>query len=242
MVAGRLREGYAHLDQVYVPGQTVLVGHPFSFFTRAFEEKHAVPAATLHLAPSIFRSAHRPPAHAPGRDLASAPRWVKRTFWWAIDRLLIDPQLAGPLNRWRREIGLAPVRRPFHEWIHSPQRVIGLFPDWFGVPQPDWPAAVRLTSFPLYDESEQSDVPPRVQAFLDAGPPPIVFTPGSANQTAERFLRAAMDAAHRLNRRALLLTRYSAHLPPLPSSVHHEPYVPLSRILPRCAAHRALKA
>ena len=68
------------------------------------------------------------------------------------------------------------------DWIHSPQRVIGLFPDWFGEPQPDWPAALRLTGFPLYDDSEQASLPASLTRFLDAGPPPLLFTPGSANQ------------------------------------------------------------
>jgi UDP:flavonoid glycosyltransferase YjiC (YdhE family) len=75
-----------------------------------------------------------------------------------------------------------------------------------------------------------------LQEFLDAGDPPIVFTPGSANQQAAAFFKAAVDASRRLNRRALLLSRYSAQLPSLPSTVRHETYVPLSGLLPRCAA------
>ena len=66
---------------------------------------------------------------------------------------MLDPTVVPALNEWRRELGLPPVTRVFSDWIHSPQRVIGLFPDWFGNPQPDWPAAVRLTGFPLYDDS-----------------------------------------------------------------------------------------
>jgi UDP:flavonoid glycosyltransferase YjiC (YdhE family) len=128
------------------------------------------------------------------------------------------------------------VSRVFRTWIHSPRRVIGLLPDWFGPPQPDWPAALRLTGFPLYDESEQADIPDSLRRFLDAGPPPILFTPGSANQDAARFFRAAIDASARLGRRALLLTRYAGHLPPLPPTAYHETFVPLSHVLPRCAA------
>ena len=63
-------------------------------------------------------------------------------------------QVAPGLNEWRRELGLPPVTRVFRDWIHSPQRVIGLFPDWFGVPQSDWPASLRLTGFPLFDDSD----------------------------------------------------------------------------------------
>jgi UDP:flavonoid glycosyltransferase YjiC (YdhE family) len=71
---------------------------------------------------------------------------------------------------------------------------------------------------------------------MDAGSPPIVFTPGSANQAAAAFFSAAIDASARLGRRALLLTRYPRQLPTLPSFAYHEAFVPLSKVLPRCAA------
>ena len=235
-VASYLQLGYERVAEVYEPGRTVLVGHALSFGTRLFEEKHGVPAATLHLAPSIFRSDYEQPAIAPGRDLTRAPRWVKRSFWWAADRFLSDPLIVPKLNAFRQELGLAPVSRVFREWLHSPRRVIALFPDWFGPPQPDWPAALKVVGFPQYDESDHQPLSPGLLQFLDAGDPPIAFTPGSANQSAASFFRAAVDASQRLNRRALLLTRYTEHLPPLPGTVHHEGFAPFSRLLPRCAA------
>jgi rhamnosyltransferase subunit B len=235
-VASSLQLGYERVAEVYEPGRTVLVGHALSFSTRLFEEKHRAPAATLHLAPSIFRSDFEQPAYAPGRDLSAWPHWVKRAFWWAIDRYLIDPLIVPKLNAFRQELGLTPVSRVFRRWIHSPQRVIALFPDWFAPAQPDWPAELRLTGFPQYDESDQQQLSPGLIEFLDKGPPPVVFTPGSANQNAEAFFRGAVDAASCLNRRALLLTRFTEHLPTLPPTVHHESYAPLSRLLPQCAA------
>jgi len=236
-IASHLRGAYEGLARLHEPGRTVLVGHSLSLSNRVFEEVHGVPAATLHLAPSIFRSDHLQPAHAPGRDASTWPRWLKRTAWWTVDRLLIDPPIVPELNAWRRELGLAPVDRVFQQWMHSPQRVIGLFPEWFGPPQPDWPAALRLTGFALYDESDQHQVPEAVLRFLEAGPPPIVCTPGSANQSAARFFRAVLGAGERLDRRVLMLTPYRHQVPAsLPPAGHHEPYVPLSAVLPRAAA------
>jgi UDP:flavonoid glycosyltransferase YjiC (YdhE family) len=214
----------------------VLVGHALSFGTRLYEEKHGAPAATLHLAPSIFRSDFEQPAYATERDLSSMPRWVKRTFWWGIDRFVIDPLIAPKLNAFRQELGLPPVTRVFRHWLHSPQRAIALFPDWFFPPQPDWPPSLRVTGFPLYDESDHQQLSSLLLEFLDRGPAPIVFTAGSANQNAAAFFRSAVDAAARLNRRAVLLTRFAEQLPTLPSTVHHETFAPLSRVLPRSAA------
>jgi hypothetical protein len=179
-VADYLQLGYQRVADVYEPGRTVLVGHALSFGTRLYEEKHGVPAATLHLAPSIFRSDFQQPAYATGRDLSAMPRWLKRVFWWALDRFLLDPMIVPKLNPFRQQLGLLPVSRVFRQWLHSPTRVIGLFPDWFAPPQPDWPPALRLTGFPQYDESDQQQLSPSLRQFLDSGPPPIVFTPGSA--------------------------------------------------------------
>src|SRR4029434_6986268 len=84
--------------------------------------------------------------------------------------------------------------------------------------------------------SDQQQLSPSLLEFLDRGSAPIVFTPGSANQNAAAFFRGAADAAARLHRRALLLTRFTEHLPTLPPTAHHEGYAPLSRLLPRSAA------
>ena len=156
------------------------------------------------------------------------------------DRFL-DRVLAPALNRFRAELGLAPARHIASQWWHSPQRVIGLFPDWFAAPQPDWPSQTTLTGFPLYDERGVSQVPPDLEAFLTeaeaAGDPPIVFAPGSSNRQADRFFAAAVDACQRLERRGILLTRYREQLPsPLPAKVRHADYAPFSAVLPRAAA------
>jgi UDP:flavonoid glycosyltransferase YjiC (YdhE family) len=202
-----------------------------------YEEKYQVPAATLQLAPSVFRSDFAQPAFSPGRDLSNWPRWLKRALWWGIDRFLIDPMVAPPLNEFRRQLQLSPVHRVMRDWLHSPRLVVGLFPDWFAPRQPDWPASLHLTGFPLYDESDQQQqIAPDLERFLREGTPPIVFTPGSANQLADTFFQEAIAASQRLGRRALLLTRYTSHLPSLPDGMRHDSYIPLSSVLPRCAA------
>jgi rhamnosyltransferase subunit B len=235
--ATALRTEYAAVEKEYRPGRSVLVGHTLAFATRVFEDAHRAPAATLQLAPAIFRSRYRQPVHLPGFDTTRLPRWAKRSLWWFIDRFIVDPTIAPEINRLRRELGLRRTSRIFDAWLHSPQRVIGLFPDWFAPPQPDWPPQLRLTGFPLYDEAEQHASSTDLEAFLSAGTPPIVFTPGSANRAAAEFLRTGAEAALRSGRRALLLTRYREQVPAgLPPEVRHEAYVPFSHVLPRCAA------
>jgi rhamnosyltransferase subunit B len=236
-LASVMRADYQHIADAYEPGRTVLIGHALGFATRVFEEVHGAPAATVHLAPSIFRSNYLLPASGPGTDLSALPVWAKRAMWWLVDRWLLDPMIVPELNRWRGELGLEPVSRVFKQWLHAPHRVIGLFPAWFAPIQADWPPQLQLTGFPLYDEADEHALSAGLQAFLDRGTPPILFTPGSANRAAALFFAAALDAAHRLGRRALFLTQYPEQLPaPLGADAWHEPYVPFSQVLPRCAA------
>jgi UDP:flavonoid glycosyltransferase YjiC (YdhE family) len=114
---------------------------------------------------------------------------------------------------------------------------LGLFPDWFAPPQPDWPANVRPVGFPLWDAHPEVELDPEVVRFLAQGDRPIAFSPGSANREAHSFFEVALDVCQSLGRRGILLTKYADQLPAeLPPSVRHFGFVPLSQLLPHTAA------
>jgi len=142
------------------------------------------------------------------------------------------------LNEVRQELGLAPVRRPLHQWLHSPTRVIGLFPEWFAAPAADWPEQVRLTGFPLYDGPNAHRLAPDLVHFLfDQGDPPIVFTAGTAQSHGKEFFRAAVEACLRLRARGVLVSAATEQLPAdTPPSVRAFAYAPFSELLPRAKA------
>jgi len=242
LLTSQLRRTYAVIEKVYEPHETILVGHALSLFTRVFEEANQAPAVTLHLAPSIFRSDFKQPLLPTGGDISNWPRWAKRLLWWGVDKFGVDPLIAPTLNAWRAELGLPPVSRVFDSWIHSPQRVLGLFPEWFGEPQPDWPPQLRLTGFALSDEScspvqRAAEARSALDQFLAEGEAPIVFTPGSANEHAVEFFQTAIGATARLGRRALLVTGYRGQLPAsLPPHVHHASYASFATLFPRASA------
>ncbi len=122
--------------------------------------------------------------------------------------------------------------------MHSPLATIGLFPDWFASPQPDWPSQTRLTGFIFYDKrGEDEQLPRDVLDFLDAGDPPVVFTPGTAMKHGAQFFEASIQACQMLGRRGMLLTQHKDQLPStLPEDIRHFNYLPFSLILPRVAA------
>ena len=232
---------YRLIEREAARGDLLVVAHALAFGARVAHDALGVPLVTVHLAPTSIWSLHESPVMARGLGaINTLPRPFKRALLAISDRLA-DRVLAPPVNRFRRELGLSPVRHIVSRWWHSPQCVVGLFPDWFAAPQPDWPPQATLTGFPLYDERGATEVPPALDAFLDeahaADDPPIVFAPGSGNRQARGFFTAACEACRRLGRRAVLLTRYTEHLPaPLPPGVTHSDYAPFSAVLPRAAA------
>lgn len=203
---------------------------------RVAQEHLALPLATVHLSPAVFQTEHempRLPGLPPPRWL---PRWVKRGLY-RFANFVIDRMMAGPLNAFRGTLGLPPTRNIFSRYWHSPDAVLGMFPEWFGAIQPDWPANVRTVGFPLYDERGVTPLSAELQTFLDAGEPPIAFTPGSAMFQGGQFFGVCAEACRRMKRRGVLLSRYREHIPrDLPPGVIHVDYAPFSLLLPRCAA------
>lgn len=232
-----MRPAYQLIADRRAPGRTVVVSSLLGFGPRLAQEKLGVPLLSLHLQPSILYSKHAPPELPLTLARPWFPRWGKRLLFWAGFRFVVDRAAAPGVNAFRAELGLPPVRDVLNRWAHSPQGGVGLFPDWFAPPQPDWPPHVTLSSFPLFDEAGLAAPAADLERFLAAGEPPVVFTPGSANKHAHAFFAAGLDACRRLGRRALLLTRFAGHLPPrLPDGAAHFDYAPFSQVFPRAAA------
>ncbi len=233
-----MREMYEAIAELNLPGETVVGGPAWSFGARIAQEKLRVPLATIHLEPfwirSLYQTAVMPPPMLTGDWVLKSS---KRLQFWIADVFFTDRFLSRPLNAFRGELGLKPANRFLKTWWHSPQRVIGLFPEWFFPVQPDWPSQTRLTSFPIWDQSEVREIPREVAEFLDEGSPPIAFTPGSGNSQAGAFFEAAAYACRVTGHRGLLLTSYPETVPKnLPDGVRQFSYVPFSYLLPRASA------
>lgn len=236
-VAPQIRTIYERIRELNEPGRTVVAASTLSLGARVAEEKLGIPTAAVHLQPAVVRSFIEPPVLAGMLCGPRVPEWLLKLQYWVADRVVLDRLLGPELNGLRSELGLAPVKRIFRDYLHSPRCTLGMFPDWFAPPQADWPKSVRLTGFPLYDESDVTSLEDGLSAFLASGEPPIAFTAGSAMQHGERFFAAAVDGCVRFGRRGLLISRYAEQLPKsLPPEVRHVPFAPFTHLLPRCAA------
>jgi len=230
----RLIERHADAD-------TVVAASGISLGARIAQDKLKIPTATVHLQPAIVRSLVDHGMVGNMRISAAQPMWFKQAFFRLVDWAAIDRRLKRPLNDFRAKLGLKAVDRVLHRWVHSPQCVICFFPEWFAERQPDWPPRTHLVGFPLWDGGGAADasamrLSAQAAEFLDAGEPPVVFTPGSAAATMQRFFAESVEAARRLDVRAMFVTNFQEQLPrDLPRNVKAFGYLPFSELLPRAA-------
>jgi rhamnosyltransferase subunit B len=161
--------------------------------------------ASAALQPLAFFSARDPPV------LSQAPRLT--ALLHGLGPLLGLPMRAtgravtrpwsAPVRALRRDLGLpTPGPDPLWEGQHARALVLAMFSPLLARRQADWPAQARVTGFPFWGRADAGrPAPDGLDAFLAAGPPPVVFTLGSAVVLAARsFYAESLAAARALGR------------------------------------------
>src|SRR5688572_2815376 len=241
LILPHLRDIYSDLDAA-TEDADLLLTHPLPFVGTMIAEKKRLPWVSSVLAPATFLSVYDPivPPQWPWLyHFMKLSPWVGRGVM-ALARIKLE-KLAQPIYDLRRDLGLSRGGQPLFEGQHSPTKVLALYSKLLGAPQPDWPANAIITGFPFYDRRDyfgETAMPPGLTEFLDAGPPPIVFTLGSsAFWVARDFYRDSITAAESLGRRAVLLIGHEPNLPAsLPDGIAAFEYAPFSEVLPRACA------
>lgn len=227
-----LQRQYEILVERAAAGPIVGLSSCLGFGARMAQESHGIPVITVHLQPAVIWSDAEPPVF----PNLFGPRWLKRLFFRMGEKFAVDRLIGKYLDPWRKQLGLSAVRHALR-WWNSPTGVLCLFPDWYAAPQLDWPQPLMQTDFPLWNDGSHLPLLEPVQEFLDAGDPPLVFTPGTANLHGREFFATAVAACQQLKRRGIFLTRHPEQLPSsLPDSIRHLSYVPLDLLLSRSAA------
>jgi UDP:flavonoid glycosyltransferase YjiC (YdhE family) len=218
-------------------GPRVVVASPLAWGARLAQDLYGLPTVTLHVMPFLIES-RTAPARLPGLPL---PRLLSPALRAAINRgadaAVIGPVVLPSLNALRERLGLGRIGRLRH-WWNSPTRMLLMFPDWFAEPQADWPDQAIQLGFPIADRfGDTATLPPELEAFLADGPPPLVFTYGSAMRQGRSFFETAIALCRRMGRRGVLLAPQAGQIPtPLPDGVIQVPYAPLGALLPRSVA------
>ena len=240
MIAPAVRDQVADLLAA-APGMDLLVSTPLALGLPLVAERLRLPWASAVLQPMGLFSATDPPV--PPQIAWAAP--LQRLGWltgtplrFAAHR--ITRQWGRPVRALRREMGLADQADPLGVDQFSPLLNLAMFSPLLARPQRDWPPGTRQTGFAFYDAPDPDHPPaPGLEAFLRAGPAPVVFTLGSAAvHAARRFYQDSLQAAGMVGRRALLLTGPDRQgLPdPLPDWALAVPYAPHAAVFPRACA------
>ncbi len=201
------------------------------------------------LAPLAFWSACDPP-YIPGVPLIEKLRHNLRAQQM-LQRLArkVSLRWVGEVARFRAELGLPPGEHPLFEGSFSPHGTLALFSKELAAAQPDWPANTLQPGTCFYDrkgtlygdERYTGALAPDIEAFLQQGEAPVVFTLGSAAVfDARNFYTAAVEAMRRLNQRAILLIgnedNRPINLPQNDGQIAAFEYAPFSELFPRGAA------
>jgi rhamnosyltransferase subunit B len=234
-----LREAYA--DTLAAAKGADLLVSQVPLAARLVAETTGIPwASTVHM-PFFFFSAYDLPVFPFAPVLSKVLRRLGSRFWGPLLRYgkWATRFLAEPWYRLRAELGLPPAAddNPLGD-SHSPSLVLALFSKLFADKQPDWPPQTVVTGFPVFDQDGGAGLPATLARFLDDGPPPVVFTLGTAVAgNAGRFFEHSAEAAQRLGRRAVLILKDPRNRPPkLPAGVAAFDYAPFSELFPRAAA------
>ncbi len=217
----------------------VLLAHPLALIGAALARARRpdLRIVAAWLAPANLRTVHDPMTFGPLR----MPRWLphawRRWLWRRVDASVIDRVAVPDIDAAHARHGLAPIRHFVDHLQDVADAHLTLFPAWFTPTPPDWPRPLSESVFPLYDPHAVAALPPALAQFLEEGAAPLVLTPGSGNRQARAWLARAVQAAQRLERRAVLLTPHREQVPAaLPPGMLWLPYVALRTLLPRCAA------
>jgi len=200
-----------------------------------------IPWASYVLAPLSFFSAFDPPVLPMYPRLARADKAVPG-MGRAIRRLarFVSRHWSQPIYDLRSTLGLPRGANPLFDAKHSPNLVLALFSALLGAEQKDWPEHTIITGFCFYDaDAGNAALPAHLEAFLAAGPPPVVFTLGSAAVLAAgSFYEVSAKAAIQLGVRAVLLIGSDERNRPrrkLPDSICVAQYAPYSALFKRAS-------
>lgn len=202
-------------------------------------EKRGVRWATAFLQPMVLFSAYDTPIIPPLTALRYL-RGLGPRFNRGLIRVLFaaSAHWGRPVHELRSDLGLGPGSNPLIEAYRSPFGNLALFPEVYAARQSDWPTDTEQCGFAFLDEDlGGARLSPEVDDFLGSGPPPLIFTLGSAAvRIARDFVARARASARHLNMRALIVAGQEMPGPSNPRRVGDVlvvPSIPYFEVFPR---------
>lgn len=222
-------------------GAAAVAGSTLAIGTQMAAEVHGIPGVAVSLQPTMVFSRFDPP-HLPAapwlKPATGGPQLWLNDLTRALGRMS-TARWTGPMNAIRASLGLPPTRdNIIFDAGRSADLSLGLYSPLLSPRQPDAAPNFDVVGYAAYD-SETGAPPalsPELEGFLNAGPPPLVFTLGSAAvHIPGDFYVESLKAARLLGRRAVLLVGPDGDLSLGASDpdIHVAAYAPYSLLFPR---------
>lgn len=226
-----LQDNYQTLKQI-APGKDLIIPHVLTFAAPIVAEELQIPWVSTALQPSLFFSAYDPPALG---FLTILPRlkFLGPGLMGRFLKLLARPTKSWlmPITNLRSELGLPVSTKNVLTEGYSSRGTLALFPAAFAPPQPDWPDHVEQIGFPLFDEETTTEISMGLKHFLSSGPPPVVFTLGTAIvRMASNYFEVAYRAVKKLGLRAVFLVGKTPRN--VPEAAYNDPAIHISNYEP----------
>jgi vancomycin aglycone glucosyltransferase len=170
---------------------------PAAVGARSVAEKLGLPFTHVHYCPVFLPSSHHPPTPLPGQPLP--PDVTDNRVLWELNAQAYNAVFGPALNRHRVANGLPPVDN-VRDYLHGDHPWLAADPVLAPWPEPAGLGVVQTGAWILPDERP---LPAALEAFLDAGPPPVYVSFGSMRAPAG-VARAAIEAVRAQGRRVLL--------------------------------------
>ena len=172
----------------------LIIFHPKTYSATHFAEKLGIPSI---LAPTLPQFAATEDFVAMGFPKLPLGGWYNRFSYNVTTRMTVCG-VGGYTNRWRKEHGLRPqMRGTDFLFKQSGEPITVIHPlSKHVIPIPsDWPANVHAEGYWFLDPPVNWQPPVELQAFLDAGEPPIYVGFGSMVGTDPKGLAQTVVAA-----------------------------------------------
>jgi rhamnosyltransferase subunit B len=238
MVYPMVRETFVRISEIHARRKIDAVAHHHISFGAPWAcERLGIPAACVALAPMMWFASDDAFAVLPWMPMRP-PRWLTKLLLFVLPPMMRH-RFDGRFNQIRAELGLAKSRDVFLNTLQHSALPLGLWSRHFRPPFPGDPPGAVTCGFPWHDRHGAiDDSGSDLARFLDDGPPPVLFSLGTAAvHTAGDFYDLAAKSCARLGVRGILLTG-PKRTPPsnLPAGVRAFAYAPFSSVMPRCAA------
>jgi UDP:flavonoid glycosyltransferase YjiC (YdhE family) len=206
----------------------------FATFASSIAEAWGIPLIDVEPTPMLPTGAFPAPGWPVQRNLGSLHNRLSGFAMLQVIWLWYRPYV----NEFRKQHGLPPYGSASFYRILKSTPLLGAYSPMVVPRPPDWPEGARITGYWFPEEGAGWRPAPELQAFLEAGDPPVYVGFGSmAGRNPQQFAGLVLEALAKSGQRGVLLTGWGGmQAVPAPEDVFVLDSAPHSWLFPRMAA------